>query len=440
MKTLIPFILLFNFCNGQNVYIPDVNFKSRLLELGTLLDSNADGEIQITEANNFSYGLILPGNAANPGNISDLTGIEAFVNLPTLQCSYNQLTTLNVNSNTQLLSLVVNNNNLTSINLNNLTQLTELNCSYNHLEMIDISDNILLASFECGNNDLNSLDVTANANLTSIACETNNISNINLTNCPLLTSLNIDSNQLTSLDVSSNSVLTLLACGNNQISTLNLTNNSQLNWLLCYNNNLASVDLDTLTALLLLDCGNNPLSNLNVSNNTNLTNLSCASTSITSLDLSNNANLTRVFCISNYNLVYINLKNGANGNISTLFSRFGFLPVLQAVCVDAVNSPLATFIQNQVIHPITLTETCELSTIQNSRSSILLYPNPVSNFLNIESENALKSISVYNALGQFVIAKSGEKNIDLSALNSGIYTVKVIDCYQNLKISQIVKN
>ena len=38
-------------------------------------------------------------------NISDLKGIEAFVNLDTLDCDYNQLTSLDISNNHELLYL-----------------------------------------------------------------------------------------------------------------------------------------------------------------------------------------------------------------------------------------------------------------------------------------------------------------------------------------------
>ena len=59
-----------------------------------------------------------------------------------------------------------------------------------------------------------------------------------------------------------------------------------------------------------------------------------------------------------------------------------------------------------------------------------LYPNPAKDILNFEVKNKIgvKSVSVYNALGQIVIAITNVdnlKDIDVSSLTAGSYFVKV---------------
>ena len=72
------------------VNIPDLNFKNVLLANASI-NTNSDGEIQCTEA--AVYGGFLNVNSQN---ISDLTGIEAFTNIDNLNCSDNQLTSLDL--------------------------------------------------------------------------------------------------------------------------------------------------------------------------------------------------------------------------------------------------------------------------------------------------------------------------------------------------------
>ena len=58
----------------------------------------------------------------------------------------------------------------------------------------------------------------------------------------------------------------------------------------------------------------------------------------------------------------------------------------------------------------------------------ILYPNPVSNFLNIkETTTSLRSIVIYNVLGEKIISKIGKDQIDLSSLTQGIYFVIIYD-------------
>ncbi len=55
------------------------------------------------------------------------------------------------------------------------------------------------------------------------------------------------------------------------------------------------------------------------------------------------------------------------------------------------------------------------------------YPNPVNEVLTIQSQVTIESIDVYNLMGQIVLKSStiSQGKIDLSALNEGIYLVKV---------------
>ena len=75
---------------GQNVNIPDANFKAYLVG-NTAINTNGDTEIQQSEATVFGIwnsGSIYCDNM----NIADLTGIEAFTALTYLECNNNQLT------------------------------------------------------------------------------------------------------------------------------------------------------------------------------------------------------------------------------------------------------------------------------------------------------------------------------------------------------------
>ena len=114
MKKTLLIILVFcciNLIQAQNVNIPDVNFKNYLLS-NSAINTNGDGQIQVSEAIAFN-GSIFCGNK----NISNLTGIQAFVNITELFCFANQLTTLNLSQNTALLYLDCSSNQLTSLNI-----------------------------------------------------------------------------------------------------------------------------------------------------------------------------------------------------------------------------------------------------------------------------------------------------------------------------------
>jgi len=75
-----------------NFTIPDNNFLKALIEIG--IDKNGDSIITPSEAKGIKS-LCVEGK-----NISDLTGIELFVDLDTLCCGINQIFDLDVSKNT----------------------------------------------------------------------------------------------------------------------------------------------------------------------------------------------------------------------------------------------------------------------------------------------------------------------------------------------------
>ena len=68
-----------------------------------------------------------------------------------------------------------------------------------------------------------------------------------------------------------------------------------------------------------------------------------------------------------------------------------------------------------------------LATASFEKSSIKMYPNPATSNLTIQANGAIDKVSVYNVLGQEVIAKSPKSNnttLDISNLQKGTYIVK----------------
>ena len=85
--------LFISFISAQT-YVPDDNFEQALIDLG--YDDVLDDYV-VTDSINTVTTL----NVEND-SISDLTGIEGFTALTNLNCSYNQLTSLDMSSNTAL--------------------------------------------------------------------------------------------------------------------------------------------------------------------------------------------------------------------------------------------------------------------------------------------------------------------------------------------------
>ena len=203
MKTTLLFLSVFLSVSlfGQNVYIPDANFKNYLVN-NFLINTSGDNEIQVSEASSFT-GAIL----CNDLSISDLTGIEAFTALTYLVCYNNQLTSLDISNNTALTLLSFSNNQIISLDLSNNTFLTDLYCEYNQLTSLDVSNNTVLVRLHCFFNQLECLNIKngnnnnmiifladANPNLTCIDVDDVNYSTANWTNIDPQTSFSTDCN------------------------------------------------------------------------------------------------------------------------------------------------------------------------------------------------------------------------------------------------------
>jgi len=239
-------------------YVPDDNFEQALIDLG--YDDTLDNYV-VTDSINSVTDLDVSNDS-----ISDLTGIEGFTALTELDCSENQLTSLNVSSNTALTDLRCNNNELDSLDVSNNTALTVLFCYINSIDSLDVSNNTALNSLFCQRNSIDSLDVSSNTALTAFHCGTNQLTSLDVSANTSLSSLTCWNNQLTSLDVSNNTFLTSLGCQQNELTSLDVSNNTFLNQLYCYNTSIDSLDLSSNTALTLLYCQDNELTYLNMRN------------------------------------------------------------------------------------------------------------------------------------------------------------------------------
>lgn len=134
--------------NGQNEKKAEgINIQNeRLLYAlvnSTDVDRNGDGVITRDEAEETTT-LDLSGQ-----NLGDLNGLDYFKNLEKLDCSNNNLNTLDVSS---------------------LFFLQELNCDGNNLVSLDLSENDRLKSLSCTKNKLDTLNLMTNDRLSTIVC------------------------------------------------------------------------------------------------------------------------------------------------------------------------------------------------------------------------------------------------------------------------------
>ena len=126
------------------------------------------GTVLLTEANKEAIKEVTSLDIEGK-NLTDISGIEYFTNLTSLDCGNNQLTALPVENLTNLTSLRCGNNQLTALPVENLTKLTLLYCSYNQLTALPVGKLNNLNVLNCHDNRLTELDIR-NLNLNSLYC------------------------------------------------------------------------------------------------------------------------------------------------------------------------------------------------------------------------------------------------------------------------------
>ncbi|MGQ7945818.1 leucine-rich repeat domain-containing protein [Flavobacterium sp. WC2509] len=311
----------------QYTLIPDTNFERSLIDQGIDFGT-IDGRVLTSSINNLTSLNVYSSS------IRDLTGIENFVALATLNCITNQLTTLDLSKNVQLKSLNCSDNQLSTLDVSKNTALTVLDCNNNKLTTLDVSKNVSLVNLFCYANQLTTLDLSKNVSLVYLYCYANQLTVLDVSKNLTLRTLYCYGNQLTVLDVSINVSLESLICFNNLLSTLDVSKNVILNYLNCESNKLTTLDVSKNSYLATLYCNNNKLTSLNVSKNIALSHLECHFNQLTSLDVSKTS-LNFLYCFSN-KLQSLNLKNGQNNLLKNANIYLVGNPNLYCILVDDV--------------------------------------------------------------------------------------------------------
>lgn len=328
-------VLLFTSISfSQIINFPDANFKAKLLQADVTntiaqdatqnnikIDTNNNNEVEVNEALTI-YNLTISNS-----NISNLSGIENFSNLSFLDCSYNNLTSLNVNtlnlyvisaSHNTISSYQLNWNYLQDINLsyNQLTNFTITSSTNNYHEYVNLShNNITNLLFE--NNVIN-IDVSYN-NLSSIQAN----GSVFLGGSDGSHQLNFSNNNFSLLDFETPNInlFGTLIIGNNTIDKVKFKENAQpVN--ITYTSNNTSLDLGNFKATT--TCDPEYEGNLTISNSPNLQNII----------LKNGFNHTEITCV-----------DSGTFQIPALNLQISNCPNLNYICVDEGEQ---LYVQNRI--------------------------------------------------------------------------------------------
>jgi len=365
-----PVSVMYEYDPDPKVNIPDTDFLYALIEEGA--DTNGDGLISYEEAE-----AMISITVSKKG-ITDMTGIEAFVNLETLNCAGNRLTTLDLSKNILLKEVVTGysiawnsgpGNNLTNLDVSNNPELIKLDCSWNELTDLDVSNNAALEELNCEFNYIERLDLSGNPALIKLSCSVN---------------------PLDFLDVTKNTLLTELIAGHSSYIGHSV----------------------------------GPLENLDISNNVALKNLTLHAQYLSSLDVSNNT-LLSVLKLHSTPISVLNLCSNSAIDSLWLFD----MPLDTVFVWELPFPPSGVFIDTTSSPNVEFMDCSSIGIEEFNKSGVSIYPNPTDGKLTIETNQpGYHSIEISSLNGQFIYSEELEDTahqIDLSSFQKGVYFITI---------------
>ena len=188
----------------NNTNFPDSVFRKYVEDNIDKADTTGQKDGKLSQAERDAVTEISITNT----NCTDLTGIAYFANLTTLKCHHNGLKELNLENNKHL---------------------KVLDCSYNELTTLDVSHNVWLDTLECNNNGMKELNL-GGSELEGLFCSDNNLTELDVSKNKYLQRLNCINNKLRRLVIGSPVYrlgMTLYLRGN-QLTSLDLHGKGQI--------------------------------------------------------------------------------------------------------------------------------------------------------------------------------------------------------------------
>ncbi len=388
--SLLLLALLCQFTFGQIVNIPDANFKNALLNNFPEIDTNNDGEIQVSEAEATTI------ISAFSQGINSLVGIEAFVNLERLVCFNNPIASVDFSNNTQLQQISMSFTDLSEIDISNNLQLSFISLGYTSISDIDVVPHSNLEYLDIDGTNITSVDVTNNTGLKAISLiKLNGVTSIDLSNNLLLESIALRETGITSFDFSIFPSLKILDVGFTNFTDVDLSNNPQM----CF--------------LRVRDCS--LLNTINIQNG-NTQGLAPGST-----------------CSVDFTIGGLTSQSGLNASPGC--------PNLDLICVDDIQFATDNF--NQIPTQTQFVEDCSVLSVDSySLQEAVLLNNPVTDNLTIESTQNIKTVSIFSITGKQILSEESDTNIldiDVSYLTSGLYFVVLETTEERVEVLKFLK-
>jgi hypothetical protein len=132
------------------------------------------------------------------------------------------------------------------------------------------------------------------------------------------------------------------------------------------------------------------------------------------------------YCSDNTNLYGISTVTGVAVSTPLVFENGNFVNFIANSndCTGATASRLDPNLSNTSV---------------DLKKNFIIYPNPVSSILTIQSEKRLDTIEVFDAIGRLILTKKSTNTLDVSSLQSGNYLMK-IGSQNSIESIKFIKN
>lgn len=299
----------------NTVHFTDMVLSRRLLEMTEpKIDADGDGKITFEEAAVVKE--LNLGFAEKPESskdcITDITGLEYFTSLETLNLKYNTVSDAKpIEGISTLQVLILGENPISSINLDKLGELTDLRLYGTNISEIDLSKTPKLESLYLQRTKVSKVDLTPLQSLDqALINNCSNLSEIKASNLPSLTRLDAVKGNLTSFEISDCPSLRELHLNSNKLTSIKLNNLAMLMLLNIYDNQLTSIDVSNLPFLMRLFVYDNQLTSIDLSANVMLREFRASNNPLTEVNLSTNAGLVSLELENMSKMKTLNIKNG----------------------------------------------------------------------------------------------------------------------------------
>ena len=299
----------------NTVHFTDMVLSRRLLEMTEpKIDADGDGKITFEEAavvKELNLGFSEKPESSKDC-ITDITGLEYFTSLETLNLKYNTVSDAKpIEGISTLQVLILGENPISSINLDKLGELTDLRLYGTNISEIDLSKTPKLESLYLQRTKVSKVDLTPLQSLDqALINNCSNLSEIKASNLPSLTRLDAVEGNLTSFEISDCPSLRDLHLNSNKLTSIKLNNLAMLMRLNVYDNQLTSIDVSNLPFLMWLFVFDNQLTSIDLSANVPLREFRASNNPLTEVNLSTNASLVSLELENMSKMKTLNIKNG----------------------------------------------------------------------------------------------------------------------------------